>query len=371
MNENGTIVQDSIYSWMQGTFKEKGANSVAGKSALGSTRGRVRNENQDRAAVVMVSPNPSLSVPVQVAVLCDGIGGLRNGAEAATLAISSFISQLVHLTDGNIHGFLERAANFSNREVYSAYNGKGGCTLSAVSITASGVVDFVNYGDSRIYRYNAESLIQLTTDDTLDGQLAKMDRRAVNSFPEFKHLVQFIGMEDRVESSSASGFKFENHDRLLIASDGAYDVDSPTMQKILANSTSAEDGVKKLLLISEWLGGKDNATAISIPAFLQVGEIKNTRNPLVYVWTWNAEFSFSYGSINTYYENNSMQPKAAVNRSVTAKRTNLEKHKKKKNTTINQSKIGSNIFQRDNDIGNSPKEETPQLRIEFDKEGEE
>lgn len=131
--------------------KKKSSSTAAGQVALGTTRGIVREDNQDRAAVLTFFPNERLSEVIQVAVLCDGIGGLKDGANAAVLAISSFTAQLAELSDSTLEGRLKQAAKIANREVFAKYNGKGGCTLSAVSTKRERVVEIVNYGDSRVF----------------------------------------------------------------------------------------------------------------------------------------------------------------------------------------------------------------------------
>lgn len=361
MIDGTEAVKKAIYSWMHRTFKEKGAHSTAGKIALGSTKGLIRHENQDRAAIVTLTPNDTLSVPVQVSVLCDGIGGLKNGAEAATLAISSFVSQLTSISDSNLEGFLEHAANAANKEVYSVYKGGGGCTLSAVSTTPGGVVDIVNYGDSRVYHFNGKELIQLSTDDTLDGQLAKMDRRRENTLPEFKHLVQFVGMEERIETAMIKNVNFAVDDKILIASDGAYEVDIHIAQSILANSTSAEDGVKKLLLLSEWVGGKDNATAIYLPAYSKVENISKVKTPLIEVWTWYAEFLFSYSHIDSHFS-----PNAHLSQNVNSQALDWQgESAKSKNKINNSTKKYKDKRSSSQILHNKPNEDQTKLVIEY------
>jgi len=363
MGTDQTAVQSSINYWMQRTFKEKGSIMAAGQVALGTTKGSVREDNQDRAAVLTFFPNEHLSEAVQVAVLCDGIGGLKDGGNASVLAISSFVAELVDLSDDNLKGRLRSAAKVANDEVYNKYRGKGGCTLSAVSTNRKGVVEIVNYGDSRVYLQSGEELTQLSTDDTLDGQLAKMDRQVDVSLPEFKHLVQFIGMEGELDTSPIDTKDIKSGDRLILASDGAYDVEFSTMEKILVNSSSTEDGIKKLLLLSDWIGGKDNATVVCMPAFSSVEGYKSMTMPTFEICTWSASYIFSVSEFRRELSTVSSVAKSTSATVEEAERDqDAQKAKKKKAPKKKKVKEPSENHKEKKDKND---EEAVQLKIEF------
>ncbi|QJT09503.1 PP2C family protein-serine/threonine phosphatase [Oceanidesulfovibrio marinus] len=359
MDTYRAAVQSSIYYWMLRTCKEKGSVTAPGQIALGTTKGSVRNDNQDRAAVLTFFPNERLSDVVQVAVLCDGIGGLKDGANVAALAISSFTARVIELSDSNMTDCLKKAANHANKIVFDKYEGKGGCTLSAVSINRSGLIEIVNYGDSRVYLQSEKSLTQLSSDDTLDGQLAKMDRKIDAPLPEFKHLVQFIGMEGELDTSPIDITKVKDGDRILLASDGAYNVDFSTMESLLLNSTSTEDGIKKLLLLSEWIGGKDNATAIYAPAFSNTEGYKSMSMTTFEICTWNSSYIFSVDTI--------LNDTTTKEKEVQSEKSSKDKNKKK---TSKKKKIQNSAENRNNVADNNDNDdEVIQIQIEFD-EGE-
>ncbi|SBV95246.1 putative Protein phosphatase [uncultured Desulfovibrio sp.] len=359
MNIDRMAVQNSIFYWMQRTVKEKGCIATTGQVAIGSTRGIVRQDNQDRAAVVTFYPSDKLSETVNVAVLCDGIGGLQDGANAAALAISAFVSQLVGLSDDNLKGQLSFAANKANGEVFAKYKGRGGCTLSAVSITKAGPVEIVNYGDSRVYLQNGNGLVQLSTDDTLDGQLAKMDRHVGVSLPEFKHLVQFIGMEGEIDTSSIDINKIKDGDQILIVSDGVYGVEFQFMEKILLNSNSAESSIKKLLLLSEWVGGVDNATAIILPAFSFIDEYESIPHGMFEITTWSSGCFFSIVEMNKQHFVSTPNVYVAADLHNPADKMKMSQKAKRKRITKNKQKLSGPEEQT------KSKGEVSQLKIEF------
>lgn len=359
MNIDRMAVQNSIFYWMQRTVKEKGCMTTTGQVAIGSTRGIVRQDNQDRAAVVTFYPSDKLSEIVQVAVLCDGIGGLQDGANAAALAVSAFVAQLVGLSDDNLMGQLRFAASKANGEVFAKYKGKGGCTLSAVSITKAGPVEIVNYGDSRVYLQSGNGLVQLSTDDTLDGQLAKMDRHIDVSLPEFKHLVQFIGMEGEIDTSSIDINKIQDGDQILIVSDGVYGVGFQLMEKVLLNCNSTESCIKKLLLLSEWVGGIDNATAMMLPAFPFVEEYGSIFSHMFEITTWSSGCFFSIGEMNKQYFVSNPNVSASVDLHNSDGKKKMPQKAKRKRITKNKQKLS------DSEEQTKSKGEASQLKIEF------
>ncbi|QHE84900.1 hypothetical protein [Hydrogenophaga sp. BPS33] len=63
------------------------------KAAVASDVGVVRDENQDRVAIVRGCDGAG-SIFV-VAALADGIGGMKNGAECASLTLGTFLEAMV------------------------------------------------------------------------------------------------------------------------------------------------------------------------------------------------------------------------------------------------------------------------------------
>lgn len=366
MNERQLSTQKKINNWLQQTFKPNGASSSFEESALASLKGNVRDENQDRAAIVRISPHTTLSKAIQVAVLCDGIGGMPNGADAATLALSSFISHLATITNTNRKGFLNSAAIFANDEVYTKYQGESGCTLSAVSFDADGIIDIANYGDSRVYLYSKNILKQLTVDGTLDGQLAKLNISEKPSLPEFKHLIQFIGMKDCGENPVIEVPTISRGDKLLVVSDGAYNVGIEVMEKALVNAPKVIDGVQRLLRISEWLGSKDNATAICVPAFLQLDESEKNSSSCLDVWTWHGNLTLM-GTESSIYKVDKADYKITGEKKIPPKTEKIPQQIAKKKTQKTRKNIETSLLSSRTNPGKFEKEST-QLKIEFKEE---
>jgi serine/threonine protein phosphatase PrpC len=235
----------------------KALNSVP-NVCLGTNLGSVRKENQDRALVVWANYPDNPDRNFTLAVLSDGMGGLTNGGEAATTTLSVFISRVLRTPRLAPPDRLRNAALYSNNAVYSRFGGRGGATLSAVFITDNGPLLGINIGDSRIYAVNkAHGLLQLSRDDTLAGILGEED----TSHENHGRLIQFMGMGEGIEPNIIEADR-SIIETVLITSDGVHGSSTSVLNQIARRSRSEADLTRKLLSLSDLLGGQDNGTAI-------------------------------------------------------------------------------------------------------------
>jgi PPM family protein phosphatase len=240
----------------------RAAKAMNGDSnvCLGTNLGSVRKQNQDRALVVRADypGNPDRSFTL--AVLSDGMGGLTNGEEAATITLSVFMTRVVRTPRMELPERLIKAALNSNSAVYDRLGGRGGATLSAMFVGKNGLNIGVNVGDSRIYAITrTRELVQLSRDDTLAGVLGERHHSNENQ----NRLVQFIGMGEGIEPNLIGVDGKEIH-TLLITSDGVHGSPMAALSQIVRQTRSEVDLTRKLLLLSELLGGQDNGTAIAL-----------------------------------------------------------------------------------------------------------
>lgn len=112
-------------------------NSVA----LGSSLGLVRKQNEDRCLVVRGSYAKSPRGDFTAAIVCDGLGGMSQGGEAAVLAASAFAAHLYCSATSSWEERLSRAIAYANHEVYRHLHGNGGTTLSAVIVPVAASED--------------------------------------------------------------------------------------------------------------------------------------------------------------------------------------------------------------------------------------
>jgi serine/threonine protein phosphatase PrpC len=261
---------DSLYKWFMRKTLKSGARRVADLPCfIGSDIGAVREQNQDRVAVMRVDTNTPDGFAV--IVLCDGMGGMADGESCASQTIAAFLSSCIENAAMPTTPRLNLAAREANQIVLSQHHQKGGSTLSALLIDNMGQTTGVNVGDSRIYAFMNRTLTQLSVDDTIAGQLGL--ERALTE--QSKELVQFIGVGTELEPHVFSVDTKNN--MVCLTTDGLHIIGKPMMQMLLQATNEAGVAAKRMIDVSKWCGGFDNmSVAIVSPALLHLESSSDT-----------------------------------------------------------------------------------------------
>lgn len=244
------MLQERLTNWLSRPVPDRGTNcSPTIPVTLSSDIGRSRKENQDRIATLRVCVGSGKRDSFSVVALADGMGGMRNGAACASLAISSFFYALIKNRTESPYLRLDTAAKYANKSVFEFSKGKGGATLSAVMVTARHETHLVNIGDSRIYAIHdgANTVSRLTTDDSLE---------AIGGHG--RDLLQFIGMGEGLQPHVNSIPNLET--RVLLTSDGVHFISNETLSEIFLHSDDSKQVTERLLAIARWCGSPDNAS---------------------------------------------------------------------------------------------------------------
>lgn len=229
--------------------------------AIGSSVGLVRQRNEDCCLVVRACYARGDYPNFTIAMVCDGLGGMNEGREAAILAASAFTAYLFSTPVLDWKERLSKAIAFANVQIYQRLHGTGGTTLSAVISSNDGAI-LCHVGDSRIYGVMPDRMVeQLSRDDTINALLKR--REGQTEAPKDSRLLQFVGMGEEMEAQIAP---VPSHCRsVLLTSDGAHDVPHSVFQRIISAAAGGNDLVRKLLMLSDMTGGRDNASAIFLP----------------------------------------------------------------------------------------------------------
>jgi len=231
-----------------------------------SDQGKIRSTNQDSFIVVK---NPAENI---LAVVCDGIGGARNGDWASNIVVEKlgdeFQETSAFTNIQNCKKWFKAQLKEINNVIYEksllSADCKGMGTTVVGLITFKGGIMVANCGDSRCYSYYDDKLTQITVDHTLvstmvaKGQLSKKD---AIKHPKRHVLSRAVGVEKNVK------FDFfeleEKKDVLLLCSDGLFGmVNEQEIKKVLKKRFSPEKKAKELLEIANNNGGYDNITVI-------------------------------------------------------------------------------------------------------------
>lgn len=235
-------------------------------SSIGTSIGLRRTQNEDRSCLARLSfGKPGLS-PIHLAVVCDGLGGMEAGEEAAAQALTMVVAS----TFSNISGgaapkdALVCSVEKANEEIFSHFHGNGGTTLSAAMILSEGQCFGVNVGDSRIYSLKlGSSFIQLTTDDNVATEVQHLVAINPDQLEFGEHLTQFVGIGPEIRIRAQQLLLGADIDsRLVLASDGAWRATNGAFGKVILNAPTANDVVKRAINLSNWCGGVDNTTVL-------------------------------------------------------------------------------------------------------------
>lgn len=121
-----------LASWLRP--QARGISSLGELVCFGTRTGTDRKANQDRVLVARFAD--SRSGLADLYVVCDGMGGMAEGATCAEVGITNFVVSLVALiTSGRpAPAALLEAAQHANRRVFSLFGGRGGTTLDRKSV---------------------------------------------------------------------------------------------------------------------------------------------------------------------------------------------------------------------------------------------
>ncbi|MDK4706358.1 protein phosphatase 2C domain-containing protein [Rhizobium sp. CNPSo 4062] len=271
------IIHD-IFDWLYTQDQQRASKEVDGLFFVASDIGSTRKENQDRVAVLRVA---SKAANFWCACLCDGMGGMANGRQAASFAISAFFASLISNRREPTEARLERAVRAANAMVVSEVPG-GGSTLSALCLEA-GSVFTLNVGDSRIFRMHRDGKLErLTTDDTMEEAYGS----------EGRGLLQFIGMKSGMlpHIKRVTGIDGQ----FFITSDGAHLVGDATLRDLRQNSRDRAVFSDRVLELSNWLGGVDNATIVATDWLQPEDTYASSQASDVSVWSTNGRLKLTW-----------------------------------------------------------------------------
>lgn len=204
------------------------------------------------------------------AIVADGMGGMRNGAEASRMTVRLFLDAV------STGRSMADAAREANQAVYAMGVEAGepestGSTLAAVTI-AEGGLSWVAVGDSQIYRFRNGELALVNEEHSYSADLldlvldGRLNLDQVRQDPQKDALTSFIGRETltlidecRMPVPLAAG------DVVLICSDGLYRVvGTDEIREVLASGADNPAEVLLRRAIARNHPHQDNITILTL-----------------------------------------------------------------------------------------------------------
>ncbi len=209
-------------------------------------------------------------------VLADGLGGYDGGALAAETLTQSIVRAFESVRQPVIDkpsAFLALAIMQAHKTILK--NGSAHVppisprTTCVVCLVQRGYAYWAHVGDSRLYHFRDNSLLQRTFDHStteqmhLDGLLSEDEMRL---HPEKGHLLKCVGGPRRPTISLGTEISLNSGDTLLLCSDGLWQALSPAELARFVAFSSLDEGVEEMLLTAENKMKKtcDNLSAIGL-----------------------------------------------------------------------------------------------------------
>jgi protein phosphatase len=217
-------------------------------------------------------------------VVADGMGGHNGGEVASHLAVETiyeFISESsktsdltwpfgMDLAQSIEANRLTTAIRLANRRIFLEGSQKSELSGMGTTVVAALVngdrVSLVSVGDSRIYRWRAGALEQLTDDDTwLASVLGQKEAEAADSTHPLRHvLTSVVGTRDDVKPTAREE-QLKPGDTFVMCTDGVHGrLDQTALSRVLAKTTGADDCADGIVNEAILRGTSDNATALVI-----------------------------------------------------------------------------------------------------------
>lgn len=231
-----------------------------------------RAENQDIALAMVLQPQsgpgPSEDFLLLVA---DGMGGEPAGDVASDIASRTVRDEFPSLPSGDLGQALKQAFRRANDAVYqdaAAHSERAGMGTTLTAALLQGrYATIAHVGDSRAYLLRGDGLTQVTRDHSLvedEAAAGRVSKTAARKDPRRNILTHSIGSSARLDSKLPSIFELTllPGDRLLLCTDGLYDVlDEIDLRRALAGTDPA-DAVRALVQLAQERNTRDNATAV-------------------------------------------------------------------------------------------------------------
>lgn len=227
------------------------------KSAGASKIGLVRKNNEDR-----------FYINERFFIVADGMGGHEGGEIASTIAIddiSSHILSEVTVTTETLRNAIEKTNKEILLKVGKNPELEGMGTTSVIAYVDTDKILWANVGDSRLYIYRDEELIQITKDHSYvqtlvdSGEISREDKL---THPHKNYLTRAVGVDEDLRIDTGE-IELRNKDRILVCSDGlsAY-VSETVIGNILALESDDMQAVEALIASVYEVGARDNVTVI-------------------------------------------------------------------------------------------------------------
>ena len=244
------------------------------RCAAGTDVGMRREENQDSFGVLRHEAFQGFFV-------ADGMGGVKGGAIASRLAISTLEEKLPSLGVGISPESISTIIAGVNSAIFDQGNAQPGLagmgtTIVGLVFTPEGMIS-LNVGDSRAYRIRGNEIFQITEDHTLVRELVRsgaITSSEASHHPVSHMLTRSLGpLAEVVVECRREPDVPQDGDIYVLCSDGLYNFVSDSEILDVVRQNPIDDANQILINLANRRGGADNITVLVV----SVGEVGGRR----------------------------------------------------------------------------------------------
>lgn len=232
----------------------------------------LRDNNEDYCLVESISDGSDI-----LAIIADGVGGENAGEVASMVTCKGIAEYLAHMDNIGLED-LRMAMTTANNDVIELqknprYENMATVVSACVISPKNNAIHICHVGDTRIYALcnDGIELSKLTIDHSFVGRLfdeGLISEREAMLHPKRNRIDKCIGSRPLTYFSDylfATSFELTKFNRILLCSDGVYDVvSSSEICSILVQNPDATKAAGELVKKALELGSHDNISAIVI-----------------------------------------------------------------------------------------------------------
>ncbi|WP_163134130.1 bifunctional protein-serine/threonine kinase/phosphatase [Agarivorans sp. Alg241-V36] len=236
---------------------EKASSEASNKleaSFGGASISGPKPENQDACVAKIPEPWTRYYKGI-VAILADGLSSAEHAKMAAQISVTQFVEDYYATPESwSVNKSTAQVAKSLNNWLFQQgkQTGSYACTLSTL-IIKSRVAHLFHVGDSRIYRFRAGKLRQLTRDHV---QIRGKQKN---------HLTRAMGVDSSLELDYSTR-TVESGDIFMLTSDGVHDAlsEQQLLKLLQAKFSSLEEQASAIVNAAELAGSDDNISAMLV-----------------------------------------------------------------------------------------------------------
>ncbi len=211
-----------------------------------------------------------------IMVLADGLGGHMGGELAAETLVQTVIrtfQNVKHPTITNPSAFLALSILHAHKSIVD--RGKNHIppldprTTCVVCLVQNGYAYWAHVGDSRLYYFCDDKLVQRTQDHTTIEELRNdglISEEEMGNHPHKGHLLKCVGGPNKPTISLGKETLLGKGDTLLLCTDGLWEAFSPAKIGQYLKYATLDEGIEEMLLAAEKKMGNicDNISAVCL-----------------------------------------------------------------------------------------------------------